>query len=127
MERGKKISEAELEVMKAVWEAERPLTGAEIVSALKRRTGWEDSTSYTLIRRLTKKGALRQVKDGVFYYSPAVSQESYRLEQARELLDRVFGGSAEKLVSALVKDRALSAADVAELEKFWNEGEGNHE
>lgn len=50
-----KISEAELEIMKIVWEKQAPAASTEIVRTLKQRCGWEDTTIYTMLSKLVKR------------------------------------------------------------------------
>ncbi len=50
-----KITDAELEVMQALWAAEAPMTLAQIKAALPQRNG---DTTKTLLRRLCHKGLL---------------------------------------------------------------------
>lgn len=120
MERTKRISEAELEVMKILWKIGRPMSGLEIVNALKKDIAWEDSTIYTLIRRLTKKGALNQKKEGIFYYSPNITKQAYIEEQTKNLVDKLFCGNAKSLVSMLLKNQSLDEADIEELKAYWD-------
>ena len=47
-----KISDAELEVMRVLWEADAPLPISEIRLALQQRKGWEPTTTKTLVQRL---------------------------------------------------------------------------
>ena len=64
-----KITDAELEVMEALWAAAGPLTLAQIKSALAEKNG---DTTKTLLRRLCQKGAVAQEKQEVYYYRPLV-------------------------------------------------------
>ena len=57
-----KISESELEVMRVLWDAGRPLSITEIRENLQARMGWESTTIKTLVQRLCNKGALAQQK-----------------------------------------------------------------
>ena len=59
MERKSSVSDAELEILEVLWEAEKPLNAAEIRSLLERNKNWERTTVLTLIQRLVKKGMLR--------------------------------------------------------------------
>ena len=110
-----KISASELEVMKVLWEAGDALSLTEIRTALQERFDWSDPTVKTLIRRLCEKGALKQEKRGVYYYSPLLSRDEYNAWAAGELVDRLFKGSASELVAALVKNKGLSREDIDEL------------
>ena len=62
-----KITDAELEVMQALWEAKGPMTLAQVKAAL---AGRNKDTTKTLLRRLCEKGAVGQEKREVYYYCP---------------------------------------------------------
>ena len=118
-----RISDSELEVMKVLWEADDALPVTEIRTALQARRGWEATTVKTLVGRLVAKGALAQEKRNVYYYRPLIGREEYSGWAARDLVDRLFKGSARGLVAALVRSDGLSAEDIDELrELFASEG-----
>ena len=54
MKKNNKISEAELEIMKVIWEAGEPVSSTDIVRRLKDKCGWEDTTIYTMLSKLVK-------------------------------------------------------------------------
>ena len=56
----KKISDAELEVLKVIWD-KNIVTSLDIIYEL-RRYNWSNNTVRTLIKRLYKKGAIEIVK-----------------------------------------------------------------
>ena len=116
-----KISEAELEIMKIVWEKQAPAASTEIVRTLKQRCGWEDTTSYTMLSKLVKKGALLRDKQTVSYYSAALSEQEYTLEQTVHLIDKFFSGDSRQLVSMLVENNKISREDIRTLRQFWEE------
>ena len=107
-----KISDAELEVMRVLWEAEEPLPISEIRLALQQRKGWEPTTTKTLVQRLCSKQALAQEKRNVFYYRPLISQEEYQAWATNDLIRRLYRGSARNLVAALVHSDKLSNDDM---------------
>lgn len=114
-----KIQNSELEVMRVLWEAGKPLPLIEIRRALSARCGWEDSTVKTLLRRLQAKSAVQLEKRGI--YGAAISEEEYHRWSAHAFVDKVFAGSAKKLVASLVSDGQLNEEDIAELYKMFNE------
>lgn len=114
-----KISEAELEIMKIVWERQEAVASSDIVGILKKRCGWEDTTVYTMLSKLVKKGALLREKKAVSYYSAALSEEEYTLEQTERLIDRLFSGDSRQLVSMLVENNKISREDIHSLRQFW--------
>ncbi len=110
-----RISGAELAVMKILWSADGPVTTGAIYKELR-----------TLLRRLTEKGAVEEKKLEVLCYLPAVSEKDYRDTQTRNFLERLYGGSAKKLVAYLVQSDELTNEDIEELREFLNKGgDGN--
>ncbi len=114
-----KISDSELEVMKLLWEAGDALPITELRTVLQQRRGWEATTVKTLVSRLVAKGALAQEKRKVFYYRPLIGREEYSDWATRDLVDRLFKGSARSLVATLVKSEGLSAEDIDELRRMF--------
>ena len=113
-----KISDSELEVMKLLWHADDALAITELREALQRLKGWEPATIKTLVSRLCKKGALKQEKRNVFYYSPLISRAEYDAWATRDLIQRLYNGSARALVSALVTAKGLTREDIQELSRM---------
>lgn len=121
MKKAYKIGEAELEVMKAVWDKVGPVSSTDIVRQLKSQCGWEETTIYTMLSKLVKKGFLNRDKQAVSYYSPLLTENEYRLEQTHNLVDRLFGGDSRTLLSMLVQSEEISSSDLEELRQFWKE------
>lgn len=114
-----KITDSELEVMKLLWRAEDALPVTEIREALQRSRGWEATTVKTLVSRLLAKGAIRQEKRNVFYYSPLISEREYNDWATDSLIRRLYNGSARELVAALVHSEGLTAQDLDELRQMF--------
>lgn len=118
-ELAEKITGSELEVMKLLWHAGDALPVTEIREELQRSKGWEPATIKTLIARLLVKGAVRQEKRKVYYYSPLISEKDYHNWATGDLVKRLFNGSARDLVAALVKADGLSQEDLDELRAMF--------
>lgn len=109
------LTDAEWSVMEQLWAAPGS-TGRALTAALEQKTGWSRSTTLTLLRRLTEKGAVRcdaQGKTNVFL--PAVARADAAAQQTRDLLGRVYHGSLSLLVSAMAQQQALTQAEIDEL------------
>lgn len=119
MKKSNKISEAELEIMKVIWETGAPVPSTDIVRRLKNKCGWEDTTIYTMLSKLVKKGFLTRDKQVVSYYSASLTEQDYMLEQTESLVDRLFAGDSKQLVSMLVENRKISRKDIKELRQLW--------
>lgn len=121
-----KISNAELEVMKILWNAGSPVSSVEIRSALQSAKGWEKSTVLTLIRRLHDKGVVAAEKRDVLYYSPRISEAEFAEFQMQEMADKLYKGNIKSLVAALCHGGKLNEADIDELKAYFKV-EGQHE
>ena len=122
-ESANKISAAELEIMKILWASGEALPVTAIRERLSASQGWEATTIKTLVSRLCKKGALKQEKRNVFYYSPLISRAEYDAWATRDLIQRLYNGSARALVSALVTAKGLTREDIQELSRMLEEDE----
>ena len=118
-ELAEKISDSELEVMKLLWQAGDALPVTEIRETLQRTRGWEATTVKTLVSRLVSKGALRQEKRNVFYYSPLITEREYNAWATDSLIRRLYNGSARELVAALVRSEGLTQQDITELRDLF--------
>ena len=114
-----KISDSELEVMKLLWRAGEALPVTEIRETLQRTRGWEATTVKTLVSRLVSKGALRQERRNVFYYSPLITEREYNAWATDSLIRRLYNGSARELVAALVRSEGLTQQDIEELRTMF--------
>ncbi|MGI6588438.1 MAG: BlaI/MecI/CopY family transcriptional regulator [Peptococcia bacterium] len=118
-----KITDAEAEVMRVLWEAGCELPLAEIRKTLEQTSNWEASTIKTLLRRLCDKGVVAATKKEVFYYRPLVSEAEYNEYTTQGLIDRLYAGSAKNLVTALLDSKKLDDTDIEELRSLFKVGE----
>ena len=114
-----RISDAELGVMKVLWEARRELPVTVIREKLQERKGWEPTTIKTLVSRLAGKGVISQEKCGVFYYKPLVTEQEYNEWVTINLVDKVYQGNVKNLIAALVNSDGLTPEDLKELREMF--------
>ena len=110
-----RISEAEFEVMKIIWNR-KEATSIEIIEDLK-NIKWNHNTIRTLIKRLEKKGAIEVVsKTGkAFTYGPLIDEKKYKLEMAKDLIKKLYHNS----ITEFFLDYCIGAKiDAEELEKI---------
>lgn len=122
-----KISQAELEIMKILWQTKEPVSTNDIYKELAEKMGWDRSTVRTLLRRLSDKGAVEVKNLKVISYIPLIPEEDYRNSQTKSFIERLYGGSAKRLVSSLVENYDLSPADIEELRLLLEQGGGKDE
>lgn len=117
------LSDAEWQVMKALWE-QSPVSAADLCQRLtlaRRGSGrqWHLKTVRTMLTRLAKKRAVgARVRDGVYHYFALVSREDCSRHATHSFLDRVFDGALAPMVAHLVSRRALSDEEKRELKKL---------
>ena len=117
----KRLPDAELEVMKALWQAGEPLTRPELEARLAQHH-WASTTLLALLARLEAKGYVAREKQGRGYlYRAALSRRDYLPVESRSALARLFEGSAKNLVAAMAESDALTDRDIDELEEYLAE------
>lgn len=110
------ISEAELEVMKVLWQMKNA-TSAEIIEVLKDKSDWKPKTIQTLITRLVSKEVVQVDKSNKksYIYSPTISEDEYKDEASKSFLEKLYSGSINKMVISFVKGNKLSKSEIQEL------------
>lgn|SRR6185437_2220079 len=117
-----RVSDAELEVMEALWGSGEPLTATDVAERIPANRGWSLATVKTMLSRLSAKGAIRYSEEGRRYlYSPAIARNSYVGKESRRFVDQLFGGRLSPLVARLAEEDALDADDIAAIEEILKE------
>ena len=113
------ISDAEWEVMKAVWDGGGAgLSAGEVVDAVAKMQNWHPRTIKTLLNRLVQKKAVDVRIDGRRYlYRPRVGRDAALRRESRSFLSRVFGGAVAPAVVHLLEqsDLKLTPAEIEQL------------
>ena len=122
MEQHKRLPDAELRVMQALWCAGGTATRPELDELLSQEKDWSATTVLNLLSRLEARGCVAREKLGRGYlYRALVSRQEYRQEESRTVLDRLFEGSVRQFVASLDGGHALSKEDVCELSAYLEE------
>ena len=93
MDRSKKMSETEAEIMEVLWNSEAPMSAAELIGHFAEQRGkvWKAPTLATFLSRLSQKGLVGSVRRGrVPYYHPIQTRAAYQQSIAQELLDTMY-------------------------------------
>ena len=118
MKKTPRISEAEWEVMKVLWDTS-PATANDIVKRLSGKTHWKRETIRTLINRLVQKKAVGFEKEGrQYHYFPLVTEAECIKAEARTFLKRLGGGLIEPMLVAFVEEENLSGEKIARLRRI---------
>ena len=118
----RRLPDAELEVMQAIWACTPPVARTEINEILKETHPMALTTLLTLLTRLSEKGFVRIEKAGrSARYIPLVPQEDYLAEQSRRFFKKLCGGSLSTFATALCNS-GLTREEIAELRALMDEG-----
>lgn len=119
-------SQLELEILKVLWRAEvlneLPL-GVRDVRLRLAATGRDlaHSSVITTLNIMVRKRFLKRTKvKNAYRFAPAVRQQDIRQQEVSNLLDRVFDGSAQHLMSALLDATHVDSKQIAEIKRIIN-------
>ena len=111
-----KLFDSELKVMSVLWR-EGDATAKHISDVLKEETGWNMNTTYTLIKRCIKKGAIA-CSEPHFMCHALIPQEAVQDAETDELINKIYDGSVDKLFAALLSRKKLSAQQIEKLKQI---------
>jgi len=113
------ISEAEREVLKALWELGRA-TVREIRELVEKQgRKWAHTTINTLLSRLEEKGLVKRDTSGFAHvFSAAVTREAMVQKRLRSLADNFCDGVSAPLVLALVEGEAFTKRELEEFRQL---------
>lgn len=114
-----RLHEGELNVMELLW-SNKVLAAKDISKIIKEYIGWEKNTTYTVIKRLIDKGAIRREDPG-FLCRAAISKRAVQNIETKVLLNKVYNGSLSTFLSDYLKNQDLTRAEYMELERILNE------
>jgi predicted transcriptional regulator len=112
-----KLSPANLEIMKVVWE-KGEVTITDVVEAInaRRSDAIRRTTVQVQMNRLEDYGWLKHRKKGRAYvYSAVVEKQKTRREILNDIKNRVFGGSRAELIKCLIEDTEVTPEEIKEL------------
>ena len=118
----RRLPDAELEVMQAIWVCKSPVVRTDIEEILFKTHPMAMTTLLTLLTRLSYKGFVQIEKVGrSSRYIPLVTQEEYLSVQSKRFVDKLCGGSISTFATALCNS-GLSKEELAELRDMLERG-----
>lgn len=109
-----KIFESEYRFCLILWEHE-PVPTTALVKLCQEQLGWKRTTTYTVIKRLSERGVLKNDNGTVI---SLVSKDEAQAWEIDELVEKKFGGSLPAFVAAFTKRRDLSDAELDEVQRM---------
>lgn len=112
-----KIFDAEYKFMNIIWDNE-PISSTDLAKIAFDELGWKKSTTYTVIRRLCERSAIKNENTVV---SALVNREQVMKAETEEHIDRIYGGSLKLFFSAFLHKEKLTKDEIEELKKIVKE------
>ncbi|MBQ2847195.1 MAG: BlaI/MecI/CopY family transcriptional regulator [Clostridia bacterium] len=113
-----KIFESEYRFCLILWEHE-PISSRELSELCKEKLGWSKTTTYTVIKRLSDRGVLKNENTVV---TSLVSKDEAQISEIDELMEKKFEGSIPAFIAAFAKSRKLSEKDIEEINRIIENG-----
>jgi BlaI family penicillinase repressor len=114
------LTKAEERIMQIIWKLQTAFV-KDIIGEMEEEPKPPYNTISSIVRLLEKKGYLNYKAYGKTYeYFPAISKEDYTRTTFSKLFSGYFDNSPASLLSFMVKEQALSQADIEELQSLIN-------
>lgn len=111
-----KLFDSELKVMEVLWK-EGDLKAGQLAKILNEETGWNRNTTYTVIKKLIDKGAIKRYGTN-FTCKALISKEQVQQQEATEIIGKLFDGSADIFLSAFLNGKTLSEDEIDRLKQI---------
>lgn len=113
-----KIFESEYRFCLILWENE-PISSRALSELCKEKLGWSKTTTYTVIKRLSDRGV---VKNENAVVTSLVSKDEAQRAEIDELVEKKFEGSLPAFIAAFAKRQKLSDKEIEEIERIIEKG-----
>lgn len=109
-----KIFESEYRFCLILWEHE-PVNSTKLVELCRNQLDWSKATTYTVIRRLSERGVLKNENATV---TSLISKEQAQASRLEEMVEETFEGSIPAFIAAFSRSRKLTKQEVEQLRRL---------
>ena len=103
-----KVFESEYRFCLILWENE-PIKSGELVNLCREQLGWKPTTTYTVIKRLSERGVLKNENSVVF---ALVTKDEVQAAEINEMVEKTFEGSLPAFIAAFTKHQKISEKEL---------------
>ena len=107
-----KIHESEYRFCLILWENE-PAKSGELARLCQEQLGWKPTTTYTVIKRLSERGVLKNERSVV---TSLVSKEEVQAAEVEEMVEKTFLGSLPAFIAAFARNRKVTEKELDEVQ-----------
>ena len=109
-----KLSHADYRLLAMIWDAE-PIASPELCKLAEAQLGWKRTTTYTVLKRLCKKGFTSN--ENTIVTSRRHREQVQHLE-IHQVLERSFGGSLPQFIAAFLGNEKISDDEAEQLKRL---------
>lgn len=109
-----KVFESEYRFCLILWENE-PIKSSKLVDLCKEQLGWKPTTTYTVIKRLSERGVLKNENTVV---TSLVSKDQVQAAELNEMVEKTFEGSLPAFIAAFTKHQKISDAEIDAVQQM---------
>jgi len=109
-----KVFESEYRFCLILWEHE-PIKSSELVNLCRKQLGWKPTTTYTVIKRLSERGVLKNENTIV---SALVTKDEVQAAEINEMLEKTFEGSLPAFIAAFTKHQKISDKELDAVQEM---------
>ena len=109
-----KVFESEYRFCRILWENE-PVKSSVLVELCKEQLGWKPTTTYTVIKRLSERGVLKNENTVV---TSLVTKEQIQAAEINEMVEKTFEGSLPAFIAAFTKSQRLTDKEIEAVQQM---------
>ena len=109
-----KVFESEYRFCLILWEHE-PIKSSELVNLCREQLGWKPTTTYTVIKRLSERGVLKNDNTIV---SAIVTKDEVQAAEINEMVEKTFEGSLPAFIAAFTKHQKISEEEIDAVQQM---------
>ena len=109
-----KIFESEYRFCLILWEHE-PIKSSELVNLCRELLGWKPTTTYTVIKRLSERGVLKNENTVV---TSLVTKDQVQAAELNEMVEKTFEGSLPAFIEAFTKHQKISETEIDAIQQM---------
>lgn len=106
-----KVFESEYRFCLILWKYE-PINSTKLARICKDELGWSRTTTFTVIRRLSDRGVVKNENATV---TSLISKEDIQVAQMDEMMEKTFEGSLPAFIAAFARRQELTDDEVREI------------
>lgn len=109
-----KVFESEYRFCLILWESE-PVKSSKLVELCKEQLGWKPTTTYTVMKRLSERGVLKNENTVV---TSLISKDQVQAAELNEMVEKTFEGSLPAFIAAFTKHQKISKAEIDAVQEM---------